>query len=142
MDAVRDRGQRLLVSSYERRFFDVTANVRVHEDYQAEAVLESVEASLRETFSFERRDLAQGVTLSEVVATMQRIGGVEAVDLDLFRFSHERGLQVGTKVLSPLKSLTKAPARLQALGARRTASGTVLPAQHLSVHRITLVEMP
>jgi predicted phage baseplate assembly protein len=142
MDAVRDRVQRLLVASYERRFFDVTAKVRVHEDYRADAVLEDVEESLRETFSFARRDLAQGVNLSEVVATMQRIEGVEAIDLDLLRFSHERGLQVVKKVLPSQKGLSKAPTRLPALRARRTATGTVLPAQHLSVHRIELVQMP
>ncbi len=40
IDGVRDRFQRLVVASYEKRFFDVAAKVRVHPDYQAEAVLE------------------------------------------------------------------------------------------------------
>ena len=98
-----------------------------------------VEDALRATFSFERRDLAQAVTLSEVMATMQGVGGVEAIDLDALHFSHERGLQADKKIVT--KVLSKVPARLSALRARRDASGGVLPAQHLSVYGIKLVEM-
>ena len=139
IDSVRDRFQRLLVAAYEKRYFDVTAKVRVHPDYQADVVVAGVEEALRATFSFERRDLAQGVTLSEVMATMQGVGGVEAIDLDALQFSHERGLKADTKIVT--KVLSKVPARLSALRARRDASGGVLPAQHLSVYGIKLVEM-
>ena len=117
----------------------MTAKVRVHPDYQTDTVMAGVEDALRATFSFERRDLAQGVTLSEVMATMQGVGGVEAIDLDAFHFSHERGLQADKKILTKL--VRKVPARLSALRARRDASGGVLPAQHLSVYSIKLVEM-
>lgn len=139
IDSVRDRSQRLLVASHEKRFFDVTAKVRVHPDYQADTVMAGVEDALRTTFSFERRDLAQGVTLSEVMATMQGVGGVQAVDLDALHFSHERGLRAEKAIMTKVQR--KVPARLSALRARRDASGRVLPAQHLSVHRIRLVQM-
>jgi predicted phage baseplate assembly protein len=139
IDSVRDRFQRLFVSSYEKRYFDVTAKVRVHPDYQTDVVVAGVEDALRATFSFERRNLAQGATLSEVMATMQGVEGVQAVDLDALRFSHERGLKADTKIV--MKVLSKVPARLSALRARRDASGGVLPAQHLSVYGIKLVEM-
>ena len=129
MDRVRDPFQRLLVASFERRFFDVVAKVRVHTDYQHEIVFEAVEESLRETFSFERRELGQGISLSEVVAMMQKIDGVEAVDLDDLRISHE------------VHFFSKSRSRLSALPARFGAVGAVLPAQHLSVYRIQLSEM-
>ncbi len=122
MNRVRDRSRRLMVASYEKRFFDVVAKVRIHSDYPRETVPKAVEKSLRETFSFARRDLGQGVALSEVVATMQRVRGVEAVDLDVLRFSHERNVaQTGT------------PFRLPALSASWGGKGAFLPAQHLSI---------
>ena len=142
MERVRDPFQRLLVASYEKRFFDVAAKVRVHPDYQGEIVLEAVKESLRETFSFELRELGQGVTLSEVVATMQRVRGVEAIDLDVLRFSHERHFLLAKVSVPEKKGLAKAPFRLLALSARRGAKGKVLPTQHLSIFGIQVSEMP
>ena len=96
---------------------------------------------MRETFSFELRELGQGVTLSEVVATMQRVRGVEAIDLDGLRFSHEKhSLFAKASVLEKTR-LAKGPFRLVALSARRDGKGKVLPAQHLSVFGIQVSEM-
>jgi hypothetical protein len=141
MDAVRDPYQPLLVASYERRFFDLIARIRVHASHQATTVLEAVEDALRATFSFERQDLAQAVTLSDIMAAIHGVEGVEAVDIDSFRFSHERTLQTQKKVVPIKTALRKVPTRLAALRARRNSAGTVLPAQHLSVQLIDLDQM-
>lgn len=141
MGRARDPFPRLLVMSYERRFFDVGAKVRVHADYQGEIVLKAVEESLRETFSFKRRALAQSATLSEIMATMHRVCGVEAVDLDLLRLSHERNLKLPSMFLSKPLLHGKVESRLPALPARRDASGQVQPAQLLNVHGIQLSAM-
>lgn len=72
----------LTIASYRKALFRIEATVTVHEDHLDEVVLEAVETALRDRFSFERRGFGQPVALSEVVATIQRVEGVLAVDLD------------------------------------------------------------
>jgi hypothetical protein len=75
------------------------------------------------------------------MATMQRVRGVEAVDVDLLGFSHERNLKPsGGSLFKPLL-LDKVRFRLLARSARRDAAGRALPAQHLSIDLIQLLEM-
>jgi len=44
--------------------------------------VQEVEAALRDRFSFAAREFGQPVTLSEVIAVMQDVAGVIAVDVD------------------------------------------------------------
>lgn len=62
----------------------VEARIRILSDYQWEPVVTQVRARLLETFSFERRELAQDVTRSEVLSAIQSVRGVAYVDLDCF----------------------------------------------------------
>jgi len=62
----------------------VAARVRVAEDYRWDLVEPHVRAVLFETFGFDRRELGQPATSSEVLATIQQVPGVEYVDLDTF----------------------------------------------------------
>ncbi|MEO8576986.1 MAG: putative baseplate assembly protein, partial [Gemmatimonadales bacterium] len=62
----------------------IAARVRVAEDYRWDLVEPHVRAALLDTFGFERRELGQPATSSEVIATIQRVPGVEYVDLDTF----------------------------------------------------------
>ena len=117
----RDPFQPLRVDSYDRLTFNLEAKVRVHTDFRTDFVLKAAEEALRETFSFAARDLAQGVPLSEVIAILQRIEGVEAVDVDAFYLSQAT---IAGRALH---------ARLDALPARQRPVGGVAPTQHLSL---------
>jgi len=82
IDAARHPDHRVKVDSYKPLTFNVKAKVRVDGSYIVEDVLASVKAALKNTFSFEKRWFGQAVTPSEVLAVMQRIQGVIAVDLE------------------------------------------------------------
>ena len=75
------------LNTYVPRFFRLEGSVAVHPDYLPEKVLGAVEAQLRSDFSFETRVFGQGVALSEVVAIIQNVEGVVAVDLDFLHRS-------------------------------------------------------
>jgi predicted phage baseplate assembly protein len=62
----------------------IGARVKLHPDYLWEAVRPQLEASLRNSFGFARRDLAQDAHAAEALAAMQGVPGVDYVDLDLF----------------------------------------------------------
>lgn len=128
MNRVRDPFQRLNVKTYEPRLFTVQASVRVHPDYQAAVVLQEVEEGLLTAFSFGARDFAQDVFLSEVMAVIQKVEGVEAVDVDVLRFSHK---------LFPPHLFPRLPAH----PARFDAQGFPRPAQLLMVGTVKLSEM-
>ena len=83
--AAAEEGILLRVGTYIPAFFRVAADVRVHLAYRTELVLPAVEAALRSTFSFDAREFGEPVSKSEVVAAMQAVPGVVAVDLNLFQ---------------------------------------------------------
>lgn len=70
------------VESYLPAFFLLSARVGVDPAYQAEHVLQAAEAALRTRFSFEDGEFGAPVTKSQVIATVQSVPGVVAVDLD------------------------------------------------------------
>jgi predicted phage baseplate assembly protein len=70
------------VKSYRKATFRLQAEVKVEEPtYVRKDVLAAVDASLRDYFSFDARDFAQGVALSEIIAVMQGLGGVVGVNV-------------------------------------------------------------
>jgi hypothetical protein len=84
--ALRDLGDPHLVVEVKPRemlSLIIAANVGVLPDYAWEFVEPKIRAALFETFSFERRDLAQDVTRSEVITAIQRVRGVAFADLDV-----------------------------------------------------------
>src|SRR4029434_1498096 len=67
--------------------FRLAASVKVHPDHLPDKVLAAVEQAVRAQFSFTARQFGQLVALSEVIAVMQSVSGVMAVDVDqLYRF--------------------------------------------------------
>ncbi|EFH84866.1 putative baseplate assembly protein [Ktedonobacter racemifer] len=71
----------LRVQTYRQAYFRIAARVKVAPDYSQHPVLTAVENALRDAFSFDARAFGQPVTQSEVIATMQAVPGVVAVDL-------------------------------------------------------------
>jgi len=69
------------VQSYRPVFFKLGAAVKLDPDYEPEKVLTVVEKALRSAFSFDARAFGQAVTSSEVMAVMQGVAGVIAVDI-------------------------------------------------------------
>jgi len=67
---------------HEALTFNVEAGIFLDEGHDESRVLADVRSRLVDQFSFERRDLAQRVSVSEVGAAIQAVRGVLAVDLD------------------------------------------------------------
>ncbi|HET8764716.1 MAG TPA: putative baseplate assembly protein, partial [Rhodanobacter sp.] len=72
----------LRVKSYTPAFFRLAGNLSIDPVYQTDQVLAAVEAALRAAFSFDAREFGQPVAKSEVIATIQAVKGVLAVDLN------------------------------------------------------------
>jgi predicted phage baseplate assembly protein len=62
----------------------LSANVRLAADYQWEPVVTNIREALLDSFGFQKRALGQPALLSEIIAVIQNIRGVEYVDVDSF----------------------------------------------------------
>jgi predicted phage baseplate assembly protein len=72
----------LRVKSYRSALFRITGSIIRDPEYQPQKVLAAVEQTLRAQFSFDARTFGQPVMLSEVIAAVQAVPGVIAVDID------------------------------------------------------------
>jgi predicted phage baseplate assembly protein len=81
----------LHVESFWPAWFQLEASVMVDSDYDRKVVLSDVEKALRSKYSFDARDFGQDVTVNQVIATIQNVKGVIAVDIDyLYRTGDTR----------------------------------------------------
>lgn len=85
----RNRLQQIEIDSYEPLFFKLQAHLFYDSRYQAEDVEDAVKKALLETFSFQKRAFAQDVAASDVIALIQTVAGVIAVDLELLYLKNE-----------------------------------------------------
>ena len=84
----------LRVKSYRPARFRFAGKVKIDPDQQTDVVLAAVENALRDKFSFDVRAFGQPVFLSEVIATVQAVTGVLAVDVNkLYRAGAAATLQ-------------------------------------------------
>jgi hypothetical protein len=75
----------VFVQTYTPRLFDVGANLQIDtNDYDPKLVLVQVWTALTTTFSFDQRDFGQGVAQSEIIAVIQQVPGVIAVEITTF----------------------------------------------------------
>jgi predicted phage baseplate assembly protein len=82
------------VQSYRPAFFRFAGKVKIDPDYETDLVLRQVEQSLRDSFSFARREFVQPVLLSEVISVIHAVKGIIAVDVDkLYRSELSASLQ-------------------------------------------------
>jgi hypothetical protein len=74
----------LSINPHVPAWFKIEANLKILPDYVADDVVRTVETLLRDSFSFEKRQLGQPVARSEVIAAIQSVEGIDWVDLDSF----------------------------------------------------------
>jgi hypothetical protein len=135
-----DPFQPVQLATRELLILVLSAGLRIDPDYRWESVVTAVRAKLLDSFGFERRELAQDVTASEVLSVMQSVRGVVYVDLDAFgavpSTIADPGAEAGRRPLTPEQTAAEiarivgaAPApRVPALAAQPDAAG-ILPAQ-------------
>lgn len=80
-----DPSLRFRVDTYQPVFFALTAKLLCDPRYRWQDVKAAATAALIDAFGFAARDFAQPVTSAEVIATLQGVAGVVAVDLDALR---------------------------------------------------------
>jgi len=73
----------VVINSLTKIYFNIVANIKIAPDYLAEKVIAQVREILMESYSFESRDFGQSLSPSEIIAVMQSVEGVLAVDLDI-----------------------------------------------------------
>jgi predicted phage baseplate assembly protein len=70
------------IAPYRPAFFELAGTLRVKPELDAEKVLAAAREALRREFGFATREFGQPVSLSGILATLHRVPGIEAVDLD------------------------------------------------------------
>lgn len=72
----------VLVKSFQPVTFRTAMTARIRPAYESKLVLDKVEEALRSTFGFAARSLGQPVHRGHVIAAVEAVEGVEAVDVD------------------------------------------------------------
>jgi predicted phage baseplate assembly protein len=96
-----DPYQPFRIESRQKLVVAGNAAVRVDRDYLWSAVQPRVQAALLDAFSYDRRAFGQPLFPSEVVAAIQRVAGVESVDLLALGSISEEQVFVGEDGDSP-----------------------------------------
>jgi hypothetical protein len=121
----------LRVGSFRQALFTTTFKLKVDPDFEKPSVQDDVEQTLRDRFGFDARSFGQPVALSDVMAAIQSVDGVIAVDVDTLVRKDGVG---GSGLVSPL------PAALP----QATSLAGTLPAELLTIAADPIVpgEMP
>jgi hypothetical protein len=100
-----DPFQPVRIATRELLLLVISAGLRIDPDYRWESVVAEVRSRLLETFGFERRELAEDVSSSEVLSTIQSVRGIVYVDLDAFgalpSTTADAGAEEGRRPLTP-----------------------------------------
>jgi hypothetical protein len=78
-----DPSQALQLALRYLKLIVIRAGVRVQPDYKWEFVEPLIRAALLDAFGFDRRELGQGIYLSEVINAIQNVAGVEYVLMEM-----------------------------------------------------------
>ncbi len=132
--ALREYGdpyQPFVLAVRELRALVIAARLRLDPDYLWEKVEAVARAAMLDAFGFERRELGQDVTSSEVISSLTRVDGVTAVDLDVLTGFSEADLRTQLGALDrALVPAARVRARLARVRRDPATSATALePAQ-------------
>lgn len=126
--------QPLQLAVRDRILLVMSAGVRVKADYLWEKVEPKVRAAVLDVFGFDKRDLGQDAFLSEAIAAMQAVEGVEYVDVDsfggVFGLKPDGTRLAPSEIAAQIAAIDSAPPRKR-VGARlaRFTGSAILPAQ-------------
>jgi predicted phage baseplate assembly protein len=133
--ACADGVERVLVGTFQQRYFRVAAAVTIDPAADEDAVLTSVGDALQSEFSFARRGFGQRVTSAEVMAAVQGVTGVVACNLTTLLELDDQGADQGSGVQSIITA-----------GTAHWDAGAVVPAELLLLHptglTLTTAEAP
>ncbi len=93
LDALRTHGDPdlpLRIDLRERKALVLSSKIKILPDYQWEVVASEVRAALLDVFGFDKRKLGEAALLSQAISVMQRVRGVDWVDVDAFGAVPER----------------------------------------------------
>jgi hypothetical protein len=82
IDSARDPIEPVVVSGFTPRTFSLAAGLIIDSRCVVDDVIAQATSALLEAFAFEKRTFGQPVTAAEIVATIQAVSGMIAVDLD------------------------------------------------------------
>jgi hypothetical protein len=82
LDAVRDTTTLVEMAGHRRQWFRLAAKLRIKHGFLFDNVKAAASEAMTKAFSFDRRAFGQDVSAAEIVALLQGVPGVEAVDLD------------------------------------------------------------
>ncbi len=108
LQSLGDPFQPVRLAVRELMLIVISANVRIHPDYQWEDVAARLRSALLDAFGFEARELGQNVYLSEVYAVMQAVRGVVYVDVESFGGVPEKISDSDTRRILTPDEVTKA----------------------------------
>ncbi len=102
VEAIKKRSRPIdrfkIFSSYRLLTFGIEARLVIDRRYSSREVEEQCKAALRDQFSFFRRDFAQDVAASEILACLQKVEGVISARLDDLRIDpsgSDKGIVTG-----------------------------------------------
>jgi predicted phage baseplate assembly protein len=107
-----DPHQPIQLAVRELMLMVISANVRIHPDYQWDTTEPKIRAALLGAFGFERRELGQDSLLSEVISVMQAVRGVAYVDIDAFGGIPEKKMDAGERRLLTPEEISQEVQRL------------------------------
>ena len=81
MTAAAVPGSSFRLAAFEPRYFNLAADIVVDPRYQAALVVDEARRRLRLAYAFDRRDFAETVAASTLVAQLQGIAGIASVNL-------------------------------------------------------------
>lgn len=81
---------KVFIDSYKPKYFKIDAKIEIKSEYTAGKVLTEIEDNLRTRFSFDNMQFGQTVSYSEVVSEINKVEGVQSVDLDAIYFSDQQ----------------------------------------------------
>jgi len=87
VERLRDPAPAFVLDTFRPAAFDLAATLLTDPRRDSEAVEAAARRAVLEAFSFRRRGFGQPVTAAEVVAVLQDVPGVAAVDLDALHLS-------------------------------------------------------
>jgi hypothetical protein len=129
MERLRDPARPMILQPCARRYFALTAQVRVDSAFRLADVGLAARQKIATLFGYSARDLAQPVSAAEMIAALHAVAGVVAVDLDdlsvLLDGEGSHPLSVGLAAVLPAL-----PARGPGQRGERT---DLLPAELLAV---------